>query len=116
MNFLNLAFSKRILSIGIQEIFLLAFKSIRRFRRGSKFSSWLYQIGLNHCLTRLKKRPPGIHYSIEDQTDVMGPAPQLRVPETQVSQLLRLEQRNRVLTALAHLPQELQQAAMVLHG
>src|SRR5512146_866188 len=44
-----------------QEVFLLAFKSIRRFRGDSKFSTWIYRIVLNHCITRLKQRPPGMH-------------------------------------------------------
>ncbi len=42
-----------------QEVFLRAFRSIRRFRQQSKFSTWLYQIAHNLSLNRiryLKKR------------------------------------------------------------
>ncbi len=39
-----------------QEIFLLAFKSIRSFRRDSKFSTWLYTIARNYCLSCVKAR------------------------------------------------------------
>jgi len=87
-----------------QEVFLMAFRSIRRFRRDSKFSTWIYRIVLNHCLTRVKQRPPGTHLSLEDESTDSSPAPQLRVAETQVGELTRLEQRKRVLAALLHLP------------
>lgn len=93
-------------SEATQEVFLLTFKNIRRFRRDSKFSTWLYRIALNHCLTRLKQRPPGTYLSLEDQMDTANPAPQLRVPETQVSELVRREERQMVLKALSHLPPE----------
>jgi RNA polymerase sigma-70 factor (ECF subfamily) len=96
-----------------QEAFLLAFKSIRRFRRDAKFSSWIYRIVLNHCLTRLKQRPPGAHFSLEDSGDKLIPAPQMRIAENQVSDLFRREQQNRVLAALLRLSPD-QQAVIEL--
>ena len=35
-----------------QEVFLSAYKSIRRFRGDANFSTWLYRIALNHGSTR----------------------------------------------------------------
>ncbi len=96
-----------------QEVFLLAFRSIRRFRRDSKFSTWIYRITLNHCLTRVKQRPPGTHLSIEDVSAGDSPAPQLRIAETQVGKLMQMEKRNRVWAALLHLPVD-QQAVIEL--
>jgi RNA polymerase sigma-70 factor (ECF subfamily) len=87
-----------------QEIFLLAFKSIRRFRHDSQFSTWLYRITLNHCITRLKQRPAGAHFSIDDPTAPGLPSDQLRVAETQAGDLIRSEQKIRVLRAISHLP------------
>jgi RNA polymerase sigma-70 factor, ECF subfamily len=87
-----------------QEVFLLSFKSIRRFRLDAKFSTWIYRIVINHCLTRLKQRPPGTHLSIDDETHYVTPPPQMQVAETQIGELMRAEQRNRVLAALLHLP------------
>ena len=89
-----------------QEIFLLAFKSIRRFRGDSKFSTWLYRITLNHCISRLKQRPPGTHLSINDTAGAGLPHDQLRVAETQAGDLIRSEQKSRVLAAISHLPPE----------
>ena len=96
-----------------QEVFLLTFKNVRSFRRDSRFSTWLYRIALNHCLTRLKQRPPGTHLSLEDQMNTANPASQLRVPENQISELVRMEERKLILSALTHLPPE-QQAVIEL--
>lgn len=96
-----------------QDVFLLAFKSIRRFRRDAKFSSWIYRIVINHCITRLRQRPPGTHFSLEDDGDRLTPAPQMRVAENQAIDLFRREQRNRVLSALARLSAD-QQAIIEL--
>jgi RNA polymerase sigma-70 factor, ECF subfamily len=89
-----------------QEIFLLAFKSIRRFRRKARFSTWLYRIALNHCISHVKRRPQGVHLSLDVEENAASPAEQLRVAETQVDELIRSEQRQRMLAALLHLSPE----------
>jgi RNA polymerase sigma-70 factor, ECF subfamily len=96
-----------------QEVFLLAFKSIRRFRRDAKFSTWVYRIALNHCLTRLKQRPPGTHFSLDHERKSESPVTQLQVAGGQVRELMEQEQQNRVLFALSHLPPD-QQAVIEL--
>ncbi len=96
-----------------QDAFLLAYKNINRFRRDSKFSTWIYRIVLNHCLTRVKQRPPGTHCSLEEESSADSPAPQLRIAGNQVGDLLRREQRDRILAAVWRLPPE-QQAVIEL--
>ena len=39
-----------------QEIFVKAFQGIHGFRKGSKFTTWLYSISRNHCLDELRSR------------------------------------------------------------
>jgi len=39
-----------------QETFLRVLKKAHRFRQGSRFSTWMYQIALNLCRDRLRKR------------------------------------------------------------
>jgi RNA polymerase sigma-70 factor (ECF subfamily) len=39
-----------------QETFISAYKSFQRFRGESKVYTWLYQIAINHCRNRLRKR------------------------------------------------------------
>ena len=49
-----------------QEVFLRVFKGLRKFQFRSEFSTWLYRITTNVCLTfhaRNKKRP---HLSLDD--------------------------------------------------
>jgi len=90
-----------------QEVFLSAFKNIRRFRRDARFSTWLYRIAVNHCITRLRKKPPGIHLSLDDRTDDEEPlANRLASPGSHEQDLLREESRRRVRTAMQGLPAE----------
>jgi RNA polymerase sigma-70 factor (ECF subfamily) len=44
----------------VQETFLSVFKSIRKLRDPHSFSTWLYQIALNHCRARRRARPSDI--------------------------------------------------------
>ncbi len=96
-----------------QEVFFLAFKNIRRFRRDSRFSTWIYRIAINHCLTRTNQRPPGTHLSLEDGSMHANPAPQLQIAETQFGEVIRKEQRLQVQAALSHLSPD-QQAVIEL--
>jgi RNA polymerase sigma-70 factor (ECF subfamily) len=96
-----------------QEIFLLAFRNIRSFRKDAKFSTWLYRIALNQCTTHARQRPPGIHLSLDDKNAGAGAVKQMRVAETQVGELLRSEQQSKVLEALLHLEPD-QQAVIEL--
>jgi RNA polymerase sigma-70 factor, ECF subfamily len=89
-----------------QEIFLLAFRNIRSFRKSSKFSTWLYRIALNHCISRAKRRPQGTHLSLDDQYSRGIPERELQVGATQSGELLRAEKQTRVLAALSHLAPE----------
>ncbi len=47
----------------LQDVFLKAFRQLKKFRRESKFSTWLFQIALNRCRDfyrsqRVKKEEP----------------------------------------------------------
>ena len=88
-----------------QEVFLSAFKNIRRFRRDAKFSTWLYRIAVNHCLTRLRKRPP-VHLSLDDSDDNLALGKRLAAPNSHEQDLLCEESRTRVRKAMQRLPAE----------
>jgi len=87
-----------------QEVFLSAFTNIRRFRKDARFSTWVYRIAVNHCITRLRKKPPGVHLSLEDDKDEMPLADRLASPVSHEQDLLREESRRRVRKAMQALP------------
>lgn len=87
-----------------QEVFLSAFKNIRRFRQDARFSTWLYRIAVNHCISRARRRPLGTHIPLDSGNEGAAPPEQLRVMGNQESELLGTENRNRVRAALAFLP------------
>jgi RNA polymerase sigma-70 factor, ECF subfamily len=87
-----------------QEVFLSAYRNIRRFRQDSRFSTWLYRIAVNQCISRLRRRPPGAHYSLDDEEAGRPLASRLRARESQEQELLEQESRRRVRDALQCLP------------
>lgn len=85
-----------------QETFLLAWRNIRSFRRDAKFSTWLCRIVINHCLTRLQQRPPGLHQTLPEENEAFCQSG-FQVAETQTESLLRGERQRLVLDAMARL-------------
>ena len=86
-----------------QEVFLSAFRSIRRFRHKAKFSTWLYRIACNHCLSRLRQRPPGVQYSLDDSSPENPIHRSLPVHDSHEREVLTEEKRKQVHLALNHL-------------
>lgn len=96
-----------------QESFLAAFKNIRRFRRDARFSTWLYRIASNRCLTRLKRRPREQHFSLESESLGLPSRDRLSGAQHQEELVLRRERRERVGHALQKLSPD-QRAVVVL--
>lgn len=51
---------------AVQEAFLSAFRSIERFARGSRLSTWLHRILINACLMKLRSRRRHAEEPIEE--------------------------------------------------
>jgi len=49
-----------------QEVFLKAYRALGSFKREARFSSWLYQIALNACRDRLRRRRGRTQVSLDD--------------------------------------------------
>lgn len=49
-----------------QDVFIKAYKYLPNFRGESKFSTWLYTIVNNTCITHLRKKKPD-NYSLDDE-------------------------------------------------
>jgi RNA polymerase sigma-70 factor (ECF subfamily) len=88
-----------------QETFLLAYRNIRRFRRDAKFSTWLCRIAINHCLTRLQRRPARIHQTLPEENETPGMSG-FQIAETQTESLFRDERQRLILDAMVRLSPE----------
>ncbi len=88
-----------------QETFLRAYKSIRRFRLEARFSTWIFQIATNQCLTRIARRTRSKQESF-DQLHERGLEAQavLQSDDDQEAELVARERRQQVRTALQALP------------
>ena len=88
----------------VQEVFVIAFRGLSRFRGDARLSTWLYRICVNVALGRIrtrKRRPPAIGVA---DLDAASPDPSLiERPETPDRSLERRQDQERVYRALEHL-------------
>lgn len=93
----------------VQDVYLRAFRSLKRFRGDARFSTWLYRITANSAATHLARRK-------KDRHDEIGPEEAVADSRPDSDPQLRAEAgvlRDRVNSALAELPEKLR-AVVVL--
>jgi len=82
-----------------QESFIKAYKSLHTFKGNAKFSTWLYRITYNSCISEVRKKK--IHFASTDDIEIKDETQELNldgIPE---------ENRARVIkTAIEKLPEE----------
>ncbi len=93
----------------VQDAYLRAFRSIRRFRGDARFSTWMYRITANCASTHLSKRAKGRHEELSPDEPVAEPRPEFD-PEA-VAEAGAL--RSRVTEALAELPPRLRSVVVL---
>lgn len=93
----------------VQEAYLRAFKSIRRFRGDSAFSTWMYRITANCASTYLSRRGRARHVELDDDVPLADARPEGN-PEAMAGASL---ERERVSRAVQSLPPRLR-AVVVL--
>jgi RNA polymerase sigma-70 factor (ECF subfamily) len=94
-----------------QEAFLRAYRGLLAFKQEARFSSWLYQIALNLCRDRLRRRKTRATVSLEEM-EAAGPV----MVETRPGAHERLQQLDlarAVRRAIEALPEE-QREVLVL--
>ena len=75
------------------DVFADAFGSLSKFRRESKFGTWLYRIAMNLCFTRLRKITESrARFIPNDPTGEEGAAPTLQIPSQAANPLEMLAQ------------------------
>jgi len=89
-----------------QDVFLRAYRGLRRFRGRSSLGTWLYRIGVNVCLNRVSVKAPKLE-TIDEQAHVDVRS------ESASDRLLRDERGMRVRAAIAQLPRR-QRATLIL--
>ena len=70
-----------------QDIFIKAFRSIQTFQEKSKFSTWLYRISYNHCISVIRSRVKMI--------DLVDEVPDSEVDEQAINGLNNLAIKDR---------------------
>jgi RNA polymerase sigma-70 factor (ECF subfamily) len=89
-----------------QDVFLRAYRGLRKFRGQASLGTWLYRIGVNVCLNRVSVKAPRTEPIEERQhVDVNR--------ERADDGVLRTERASRVRAAIAQLPRK-QRAALIL--
>lgn len=89
-----------------QDVFVRAYRGLRRFRGQSSLGTWLYRIGVNVCLNRMAVRKPPTEPIADRQfIDQDG--------ESGSDRLLKAERQARVRAAIARLPRK-QRATLIL--
>ncbi len=91
-----------------QEVFLRAFRSIRSFRHSASFSTWLYRIAANQCMSRLRKRGNRIVWSLDGEESQTAIDRKLPHQESHENQFLQQETDSKVREALGRLSPEQQ--------
>jgi len=88
-----------------QEAFLKAYRGLSAFKGEARFSSWLYQIALNLCRDRMRRRRGRTLVSL-DALEADGHAPVLRDDTTALDLVLTRDPQHRVKAAVLALPEE----------
>lgn len=89
-----------------QEAFVRAFVNIHTFDTKRKFSTWLYRIGTNLCIDRIRKKKPDYYLDAEvSGTEGLNMYSQIaaseELPEDQV---MKMEMQDRVQYEISRLP------------
>jgi RNA polymerase sigma-70 factor (ECF subfamily) len=55
-----------------QEVFLRVYRSVKRYKPQAKFSTWLYKIATNLCITEVKSRNKDLSVSLDEMQENSG--------------------------------------------
>ena len=89
-----------------QEAFFKAFRSLRTFKPGAKFSTWIFAIAYHACCDRLNRRKRYTNDELPDRADA-GPGPE--------QQAIALDQAERLRAAIDALPEKYRTVITLYH-
>lgn len=92
----------------VQETFLRVYTNLERYDESQKFSTWIYRIGTNLCIDRLRKRKPSYSLDAEmndgEGTDWYSMLPSQE--ETPDEQLVLSETQTQIRESIDTLPEK----------
>jgi len=89
-----------------QEAFFKAFRGLRTFRPGAKFSTWIFSIAYHACCDRLNRKRRFSDAEIPDRADP-GPGP--------AAQVEQLDDASRLRAAIDRLPEKYRTVITMYH-
>lgn len=89
-----------------QEAFFKAFRSLRTFRPGSKFSTWIFAIAYHACCDRLNRRKRFSNEELPERADA-APGPE--------QQAISLDEAQRLRAAIDRLPEKYRTVITLYH-
>jgi len=104
-----------------QETFISAYRSFDRFRGEAKVYTWLYQIAVNHCRNRLRKRARSRSLQIESLDQPRDWESQGDAQDREIADLTHAphavfeekELRHRILAAMDSLPPDYREVVIL---
>jgi RNA polymerase sigma-70 factor (ECF subfamily) len=90
----------------VQEALLKAYRGLPGFKREARFSSWLYQIALNLCRDRLRRRRGRQQVSLDELPEAVASGGRGRGGPSALELVESSDLRRRVAAAVAALPDE----------
>lgn len=95
-----------------QEVFLRTYRSAKRYEPQAKFSTWLYKIATNLCLTEVKNRGKEHNMSLDEIQENVGDLPDAN-SENAYDFMFRKEIKDSIFEAMKSLP-ERERIAIIL--
>jgi RNA polymerase sigma-70 factor (ECF subfamily) len=89
-----------------QDTFLKAYAALPGFQRRAKFSTWLYRICYNTCISQLRRKSPETPIDSVPEPAVSGPVEELNARDVQAAlqqEISRLPNDYRAMITLYHL-------------
>jgi RNA polymerase sigma-70 factor (ECF subfamily) len=89
-----------------QDTFLKAWSALPGFRGDARFSSWVYRIAYNTCISQLRKQRPEVELDEERPAPTPGPAEELRAGDIRRAideEVARLPEEYSAVLTLYHL-------------
>ena len=93
----------------LQDAYLRAFRSLRKFRGDSAFGTWLHRITVNCSATFLAKRRKSAHVELDEDIDVL----ELRAESDPEAAAGTADDRERLVQALTDLPDQMRMVVVL---